>query len=270
MSEAKKLIDVEKIIREKKPGLLKFGFLVRYLKRILHEDDINEFIDDNKDADPIEFCLAVMKRFNISVKHVGLENIPKEGGTVLAMNHPWGGMDAMALVTVVHERRPDIKFIVNDLLMNLENLAPIFVGVNKLGPNAKASLNQVDKAFAGDDLLCIFPSGLVSRKIKGEIIDMPWKRSFITRSRRHDKVIIPTYIDGKLSNFFYNLSNIRKKLGIKVNIEMLYLANEMFKQDNSSITIKFGEPIYTRDFKPEEKDHDLSEMVRDKVYQLRK
>src|SRR5690606_5735485 len=100
----------------------KFKFLVRYLQKILHEDDVNEFINANRNDSPIEFCLSVMEKFNITVLHEGLENIPKAGGTIIAMNHPWGGMDAMALVTVVHERRADMKFIVNDVLMHLENL----------------------------------------------------------------------------------------------------------------------------------------------------
>lgn len=264
-----KLIDVKELIGEKKPGLLRYGFLIRYLKRILHEDDVNEFVSDHQNDTPIEFCLSVMRKFNIQVEYEGLENIPKEGGAIIAMNHPWGGMDAMALVTVVHERRPDVKFIVNDVLMHLESLQPIFVGVNKLGKNAAESLKEVDRTFAGDDLLCLFPAGLVSRKIKGEIVDLEWKTTFISRAIKYQKIIIPTYIDGELSNFFYRLYSLRSMFGIKANIEMLYLVNELYKQHNKKIKIKFGEPVFAEQLDPSKSKKEWAQHIKDKVYQLK-
>lgn len=269
MSRKDKIIDVEELVGEKKPGLLKYGFLIRYLKRILHEKDVNEFVSTHQNDTPIEFCLAVMDKFNIQVDCEGLENIPKDGGAIVAMNHPWGGMDAMALVTVIHERRPDVKFIVNDLLMHLESLQPIFVGVNKLGKNAAESLKEVDKTFAGDELLCLFPAGLVSRKIKGKIVDLEWKTTFVSRAVKYQKPIIPTHINGKLSNFFYRLYSLRKALGIKANIEMLYLVNELYKQHNKKIKIKFGKPILANELDHSKNKKEWAQHIKDKVYQLK-
>lgn len=270
-AEQEKIIEVRKLIYEKSPKLLKLlpNFIIRYLQRILHEDDVNEFINKHKKDSPFEFCLSVIKMFNIEIEYEGLENIPKEGGAILTMNHPWGGLDAMALVTVVHEKRPDIKFIVNDVLMHLENLQPLFVGVNKIGKKASHSLRRVDETFAGDNLLCIFPAGLVSRKIKGEVKDLKWKKTFVTRSIKYDKIIIPVYIDGKLTNFFYNLSNFRKKVGIKANIEMLYLVNELYKQNNKKIKIKFGKPLLSKNFDDSKSHDEWAQYVKEKVYQLK-
>lgn len=270
-NEQEKFIEVRKLIHEKSPKLLKFlpNFFIRYLQRILHEDDVNQFIREHKEDSPIEFSLAAIKMFNIEIECKGLENIPKDGGAILTMNHPWGGLDAIALVTVVHEKRPDIKFIVNDILMHLENLQPLFVGINKIGKNTSHSLKKVDETFAGEELLCIFPAGLVSRKIKGEIKDLKWKKTFVTRSIKYNKTIIPTYIDGALTNFFYNLSNFRKKIGIKANIEMLYLVNELYKQNNKKIKIKFGEPLYAQDFDDSKSHEEWAEYVKEKVYQLK-
>lgn len=271
MSESHKMIDVKKVIHDKNPKLLKRlpRFIVSYLQKILHEKDVNEFIYTHRNDSPIEFCLSVMRKFNIDVKSEGIENIPKEGGAVLAINHPLGGMDAMALVTVLHEIRPDIKFVVNDVLLHLENLKPIFVGVNKLGKNAAASLQKVDETFASDQLLCIFPAGLVSRKQKGQVKDLQWRKTFISRSKKHNKTIIPVYIEGSLSNFFYNLYTIRKALGMKANIEMLYLVNELYKQHNKKITIKFGEPIDSSTFDGSKSDGEWAEFVKEKVYDLK-
>lgn len=270
MSESHKMIDVKKVIHDKNPKLLKRlpRFIVSYLQKILHEKDVNEFIYEHRNDTPIEFCLSVMRKFNIEVQSKGIENIPKEGGAVLAINHPLGGMDAMALVTVLHKYRSDIKFVVNDVLLHLENLKPIFVGVNKHGKNAAQSLRKVDETFASDQLLCIFPAGLVSRKQKGKVQDLKWRKTFVSRSKKYNKTIIPVYIDGALSNFFYNLYAIRKSLGMKANIEMLYLVNELYKQHNKKITITFGKPIESSEFDDSKSDDQWAQFVKEKVYEL--
>ncbi len=271
MSESHKMIDVKKVIHDKNPKLLKRlpRFIVSYLQKILHEKDVNEFIYEHRNDSPIEFCLSVMRKFNIQVTSEGLENIPKEKGAVLAMNHPLGGMDAMALVTVLHEIRPDVKFVVNDVLLHLENLRPIFVGVNKHGKNAAQSLRKVDETFASDQLLCIFPAGLVSRKQKGKVKDLKWRKTFVSRSKKYSKTIIPVYIEGALSNFFYNLYTVRKKLGIKANIEMLYLVNELYKQNDKRITIKFGPQLDASDFDKSKSNDEWAQYVKEKVYELK-
>lgn len=271
MSESHKMIDVRKVIHDKNPKILKRlpRFIVSYLQKILHEKDVNEFIYEHRKDSPIEFCLSVMRKFNIQVTSEGLENIPKNEGAVLAINHPLGGMDAMALVTVLHKIRPDIKFVVNDVLLHLENLRPIFVGVNKHGKNAAQSLRKVDETFASDQLLCIFPAGLVSRKQKGKVQDLKWRKTFVSRSKKHNKKIIPVYIEGSLSNFFYNLYTLRKTLGVKANIEMLYLVNELYKQHNKRITIKFGASIDSAMFDNSKTDDEWAQFVKGKVYELK-
>lgn len=271
MKESEKIIDIEKVIQEKNPKLLKMlpRFVLNYIKRILHEDDINEFISKHKNDSPLDFSRAVMEKFNLQLEHEGLENIPTDGGAIIAMNHPWGGMDAMALIAVAYDKRPDLKFIVNDILMHLENLNSIFVGVSKFNKNGKNSLQTVEETFAGDDLLCIFPAGLVSRKVKGKVVDLEWKKTFVTRAIKYDKTIIPTYIDGRLSNFFYNFSNIRKKLGIKANIEMFFLVNELYKQRNKKIIIKFGRPIQASTLDNSKTHAQWAKIIKDRVYQLK-
>lgn len=272
MEEKDKLINIKKVISDKNPKLLKRlpKFIVSYLQRILHEKDVNEFIHEHREDSPIAFCLSVMKKFNIQLTYEGLEHIPQEGGAVLAINHPLGGMDAMALVTVLHQKRPDIKFIVNDVLLHLDNLKPLFIGVNKHGKSAAESLKKIEETFAGDELLCIFPAGLVSRKFKKDVRDLTWRKTFITRSKKHDKTIIPVLIDGELSNFFYNLYKIRNFLGLKANIEMLYLVNELYKQKNKSIHITFGEAIFAGDLDNSKSDNAWAAHIKSKVYELKK
>ena len=266
-----KFIDVEKIIDGKNPAILKWTpkFLLNYLKKTIHQEDINKVLSENKDKFDYEFCVDIIKRFNIKVEVEGVENVPKKGGCILAANHPLGGMDAIAIVTVINSYRSDIQFIVNDILLHLKNLKGMFVGVNKHGSNSKESLRSVGDLFSSDKATFVFPAGLVSRKRKGKIQDLEWKKAFITQAKKHDKVIVPVYVEGSLTNFFYNLSNFRTTIGIKANIEMLYLAKETFKQKNKTIKIIFGEPIEPSFFDKSKHDKEWAMWVKDKVYQLK-
>lgn len=269
MSE-EKFIDIKSLIKSKSPRLAKWlpGFVIRYLKRILHQDEINTFLLEHKNDYNADFCDAAVDYLKMKVVVHGMENIPKEGPIIITMNHPLGGMDALALVSAIRNHRTDLKFIVNDLLMNLTNLRGLFVGVNKHGKNESSTRQQISEVFSSEEAVCIFPAGLVSRKQNGLVRDLDWKKTFMTFAIKYDQPIIPIHIDGELSNFFYRLSNFRKFLGIKVNIEMLYLANELFKQHNKTITFTVGEPILPSQLDKNTSERDLAQMIKDKVYAL--
>lgn len=271
MSE-NKFIDVERVIRSKNPKLLKRlpRFVVRYLKRIIHQDEINNFLEVHKDKKNQEFCEEVVNYFNIKIEVKHLDRIPKEGGIVIAMNHPLGGMDAMILVTALQNHRRDLKFIVNDILMNLHSLNEMFVGVDKIGKNKTSTRQQIEDLFTSDEAVCIFPAGLVSRRHSNSVEDLEWKKTFVTYSRKYNRTVVPVYIDGRLSSFFYRLSNWRKRLGIKANIEMLYLSNELFKQRNKTMKFVVGNPISEELLHSGLSDRQLAQKVKQIVYDLKK
>jgi len=267
----KKLIDLEEVIRSKNPALLKWmpGFIINYLKRIIHQDHINDFIRRHGDKQSYEFVDEVIKEFGVEVTYEGLENIPKEGGCIIASNHPIGGLDGMAILQVVAKVRRDQKFIVNDLLLNLKNLDTIFVGVNKHGKNTSEVLDKIDGYYAGEGSLLIFPAGLVSRKQNNGLIrDLTWKKSFIVKAKKYKRNIIPVHIAGRNSNFFYNLAKWRGKLGIKANIEMLYLMDEMYHQLGKNIHIKIGKALSYELFNEQYTDHDWAQKVKEHIYNL--
>ncbi len=265
-----KFIDVEKILREKRPGLAKWlpKFIIRYIKRILHQDEINAFLVEHKDKKNAAFCQEVLDYFNIKVSMENLDRIPKNGKITIAMNHPLGGMDAIILVTALQGHREDIKFIVNDILMNLDNMKDLFLGVNKIGKNAVSTRTRIAELFKSDQAVCIFPAGLVSRKKRGKVRDLVWKKTFVTYAKEEDRTIIPLFIEGRLSNFFYRLSNFRKFIGIKANIEMLYLSNELFKQRDRHMRFVVGEPVTKELLFSTEDDRALAQDIKAMVYQL--
>ncbi len=265
-----KFIDVRKIIKDKNPKLYRWmpWFLINYVERILHQKEINAFLLKHKNDYNVDFCVEVIKMLEVNIKTEGIEKIPKTGKIVIAMNHPLGGMDAMALVSALKGHREDLKFIVNDILLHLKNLNGIFLGVNKHGKNGQSKREQLEELFATDHAVCVFPAGLVSRKINGRVTDLEWKKTFITLSKEHNRTIVPVFIDGELSNFFYRLANFRKKIGIKANIEMFYLSNEFYKLRGKTITIKIGNPVPYDSLPKELTQRKQTEWVKYKIYEL--
>lgn len=266
-----KFIDVREVISKKSPTLLKWipEFLLRYIKRILHEDDTNLFMSKYGHLEGLDFVDKAIEDFGVSVNVTGEENIPRDKSVIFAANHPLGGFDGIALMHAIGKHRKDIKFLVNDILLNIKNLESLFVPVNKHGAQGKEVLKKIEETYAGDYAILQFPAGLVSRKNNsGEIKDLAWKKSFISKAKKYKKDVIPVFIEGKNSDFFYNLSKLRKKLGIKANLEMFYLADEMFSQRGKEITIIIGTPLNYKVFDHTKTENQWAEVVKQKVYQL--
>jgi len=241
----KKFIDVEKVLKEKAKTLYNIlpRFTINWLKRKLHEDEINTGMTLLESYQGLEYNSEALKFLGVKVEMIGIENVPKDGGVIIASNHPLGGMDGLALIKAVGDVRSDVRFIVNDVLKNLKNYGEVFVGVNKVGGHSRTSLQVVEQLYATDVAILVFPAGLVSRKFPEGIRDLEWNKSFINKSIKYNKPIIPVFIEGKNSNFFYNFARLRKRLGIRANLEMLFLPDEMFKQKGNTIKIHFGKPI---------------------------
>ena len=263
-------IDVENVLFSKNPALARTvpGFVVNYLKRIVHQDELNEFLKKwghLKDAALIE---AGLKHFEIKFKVTGEENIPKSGRYIFVSNHPLGGLDGLVFIYELSKHFENIKFPVNDILTNIKNLSGIFLPVNKHGGQAKEAARIIEESYASDCQILYFPAGLCSRKRKGIIKDLQWQKSFISKSVQHKRDIVPAFFSGRNSNFFYNLANFRKLLGIKANIEMLYLADEMFKQKDKEISLVFGNPIPWETFDKSRSALEWADWVKSKSYDL--
>lgn len=243
-------IDVDKIIAAKAKGVKVPKFIVNYLKRTIHQDDVNDFIVKERNRKGIDFADDIIGKFKATVDIYGLENIPSEGRFVFASNHPMGGLDGMAFISAVGKKFRHLKFPVNDMLLFLKNFSDIFLPVNKTGVTGRRAAQLMDEAFKGDCQMLMFPAGLCSRKIKGEIMDLEWKKGFVAKAIETHRDIIPVYITGRNSDFFYNLARFRKFIGLKFNIEMLYLPDEMYKQEGKHVDVIFGKPIAWQSLDP--------------------
>lgn len=262
-------IELEKVIASKNSKIVTLipGFILRYLKKIIHQDEINDAMRRLQDVHGLEFIDQILNEFGAEIQVQGIDNIPGTGRFIVASNHPLGGLDGMALMKVTGKVRQDIVFPVNDLLMNVPNIKELFIPINKHGSNYD-NLKIIDDTFASDKTMLYFPAGLCSRKSGGLIMDLEWKKTFITKARKFQRDIIPTFVEGRNSNFFYNLANIRKNLGIKMNVEMLYLVDEMFKQRGKVIRIHFGKTIPFTTLSKERSDKEWAALIKKHVYRL--
>jgi putative hemolysin len=266
-------INVKEILRSKAPKARVPSFLVRYLERIAHQDEMNVFLKEHGDVYGIDFVKEAIQFLGVKIHAEGLENLP-EGRYTFAGTHPLGGIDGMSTGLAVHERFPEqgIKFLSNDLLSNLKNMLPLFIPVNKVGAQSqhRSLPERLNEAYQSDMQMVIFPAGKCSRRIKGKITEMHWNKSFIQKSIDSKRDVVPVYFEGRNSNFFYNLANLRTMLGIKINIEMLYLADEMFKQRGNTFIIRFGKPIPYTTFDKSRSAQGWANWVREQALSLAK
>ena len=233
-------IDIEQVLASK--NIKPKRWIVRLLNRILHVDDINDTLDACGDKEGVEFAKAAMDYLDITVELKNAERIPKDGNPIIVANHPLGGPDGMALIAAVGKVRSDIVFPVNDFLMHIDQLKPVFVPIDKVHGNRNTSAG-INKAFAEQNMLLYFPAGLCSRRIKGKIVDLEWKPTVVKKAIQHHRDLIPVHIEARNRRRFYTIANWRKRLGIKFNFEMALLPGEMFAQRGKTFTMTVGEPI---------------------------
>ena len=265
------LIDVDGILRQKAPKHYKYipRFVVSYLKRIIHQEELNVFLEESKDQLGVDFLEASVGFLDMKLDVRGLENLPKDGLYTFVSNHPLGGQDGVALGYILGTYFDGkVKYLVNDLLMNLRGLAPLCIPINKTGKQSKDFPMMVETGFKSDDHLIMFPAGLCSRRQKGVIRDLKWSKTFITKSVQNQRDVVPIHFGGRNSDFFYNLANLCKTLGIKVNIAMLYLADEMFKNRHKTFTVTFGKPIPWQTFDKSKTPTEWAQYVKEEVYKL--
>jgi len=263
-------INVREVFYQKNARLARLlpGFFFHYLERIVRQEDINKFLSMHGQKRNLDFINAAIEDFNVQITIVGEENIPSTGRYIFVANHPMGGFDGIVLMKIISEYFPAFRVLVNDILMNLKNIQDYFIAINKHGSLAQSSVLEMEKTFESDGQILTFPAGFVSRKIKGQVMDLPWQKSFIMKALNHKRDVIPVHFSGHCSNFFYNLANLRKFLGIKTNIEMLYLADETYRHRNEKITVKFGKPIPYSTFDSSMKPAEWAYWVKKKVYAL--
>lgn len=264
-------IDLEDILQKKLPKLKLPQFAINYLKRSIHLDEINECFVRYPNSRGIDFAKDVLEFLDAKINVRGLEHLPHGGQYIFVSNHPLGGLDGVALAYHIgKEYDGKVRLFANDFLMYLEPLSDILIPVNKVGGQGRDNLERTRKFYESENHLITFPAGSCSRKMKGKIRDLEWKKHFVAKAVEYQRDVIPIYFEGRNSNFFYNLSNFRKFFGIKLNIEMLYLPDEMFKQRGNNFTVTIGKAVSWKKFDRSKTQSEWAEWTKNSVYQLAK
>ena len=273
-SITEKTIDISDILRGKMGSKAKFvpSPLVKWLKHIVHQDEVNKYLWDSRHLTGVEWLEDCMRYLDMTLEIVGKENLPdKDDGKLYTFvsNHPLGGEDGVARGAVIGRHYDGrFRYLVNDLLMNLPGLAPLCIPINKTGSQSRSFPAMVEAGFRSDNHMLMFPAGLCSRRINGEIRDLPWKKTFITKSVETHRDVVPIHFGGRNSDFFYTLANVCKALGIKFNIAMLFLVDEMYKNVHKSFRIAIGKPIPWQTFDKSRTPAQWAQYVQDEVYKL--
>jgi len=265
-----KPIVIKEIFTAKSPKLAKVipGFVYRYITRLLQLDFLNDLLKRNNHLKGIDFIDQVVADFNVTEQLYGYENVPESGRYIFASNHPLGGFDALLIMKFIDKKLGKLKFLTNDILMGIPSLSPMFVPVNKHGGHSREAAKALLEVYNSDQQVVLFPSGLASRKIKGKIVDLEWKKHFISKAIKHKRDVIPIFIEGRNSNRFYRTANFRKFFHIKWNLEMFFLPDETVKHRNTNIPIYFGEPIPYTTFDKSKTHQEWANWVKEVCYKL--
>ncbi len=274
LETTERTIDLDRIIREKMGTKARYvpSVAVRWLKHIIHQDEVNRFLWESRDKKGTEWLEECTRYLDMTLDIEGLENLPdKNDGRLYTFvsNHPLGGVDGVALGAIIGRHYDGrFRYLVNDLLMNLPGLAPLCIPINKTGKQSRSFPEMVEAGFSGDNHILMFPAGICSRKIDGQIHDLPWKKTFITKSVETKRDIVPIHFGGRNSDFFYGLANVCKALHIKFNIAMLFLVDEMYKNVHKSFRVAIGKPIPWQTFDKSKTAMEWAKYVQDMVYKL--
>ena len=266
-------VDIEKVIRSQKNRYIKNmpNFAVRYIKKIIREDELNKITEYAGETQGIEFIKKSMEYLNINCNFFNKENIPPEGRYIFAGNHPLGGIDFFAAVLSISDNYENIKAIANEMLMHVKPLQDIFLPVNVFKHNSKKAKEAIIKAMASEDTqMMTFPAGEVARKYNGILDDGKWHRSFIRNAVEFKRDIIPVFIDAENSKKFYRVANARRTLRLKTDIELFLLPQELIKQKNKIINVTFGKPISYKTFDKNKQICEWAQEVKKIVYGLKK
>ena len=268
-----KTIDIDRILKDKMGEKAKWipKALVSWLKHIAHQDQVNAFLWESRDKKGTAWLEECVKYLQMTLKVEGMENLPdKNCGRLytIVSNHPLGGVDGVALGSIIGRHFDShFRYLVNDLLMNLPGLAPLCIPINKTGKQSRDFPAMVKAGFESDNHILMYPAGICSRKHDGIIRDIPWSKTFISKSVEYQRDVIPIHFSGQNSNFFYRLANFSDRF-LPFNLAMLFLVDEMYKNVGKTFEVKIGKPIPWQTCDKSKTPKEWAQYVQDKVYEL--
>lgn len=267
-----KFINLSKAIDESDSKFLQKlpNFIINILKRIIHQEDLNELLTRVNHLKGVDFHNAVIKELNIKTDLLGHENLPENGHCFFFANHPYGIVDGLILTKTILDKYGDLRAIGNEAFKYIPNLVPYIAVVNAYGATSRDYILALEKVFASPVAITHFPAGEVSRKYDGKVQDREWRKSLVSKAVSHQRNLVPFYFHGHNSKTFLYISCVRKFFKLKLNLELALLPHEFFNKRNKTIKVVIGKPIPFTVFDDCFSQQEWTNKVKDFVYSLEK
>ncbi|MCD0490318.1 lysophospholipid acyltransferase family protein [Pedobacter sp. MC2016-14] len=265
-----KIITTKEFAKATKIDKLGVPGLAALLMEVMKLNDINKVFSQNQHFNGLEFVDKILETIGVSIDfdQDDFKNIPKTGGFIAIANHPYGGIEGLALVKLLCTVRPEAKVMVNFILNKIPNLTEFFVAVNPFeNVQHSSSISGLKATF---DLLKagtpvgIFPAGEVSTFSldKQEITDRIWHPVVGKLIARAKVPVVPIYFHGNNGVLFNILSFIHPTL------RTAKLPSEFLNKQGLKIKVRIGKPIHIEDISYRNNTNKLLDFLRARTYAL--
>lgn len=266
-------IDIQEIVEAKSPRKLP-KWLIRFLKKRIHQDEINDCIMQAKHPRGIDFFDEALDYLDIKYTVRGVENLPKaDHRCIFVGNHPLGGPEALILGSVMKKYYGEsFRVPVNNILAHFHPLSEFFVPVNVFSSRQSRDIGQgMADMFNSPYQVLVYPAGKCARLEHGKVTEQPWKKMFVTQARNYQRDVVPMHMSGRNSRWFYFLTKLSQKLGLSFNIGMFMLVDELFRKRHKTFVFTFGKPIPWETFDRSQKsDAEWAEWTKQQMAGLEK
>jgi putative hemolysin len=245
--------------------------LSSYLMKVLKINNLNTIVEEGGTLEGADFANYVLQKIGVKVQFDAGEmlNIPQEGAFVVVANHPYGGIESLALLSTLAKVRPDTLYMGNFLLTEIPNLKKCIIAVNPF-ENVQNSasitgLKMTLKALSEGIPVAIFPAGEVSSYDfkASEITDPEWHPVVGKIISKADVPILPIYFHGNNGFFFSMLKSVHPML------QTSKLISELFNKQGHALKMTIGKPILLNRERGKAFDPLLLSSLRSKLYALK-
>lgn len=253
-------------------GLSKFPIpgLSSCLMEVLKINNLNAAVKDAGNLEGAAFANHILETIGVKlqIEASGLQNIPIDGAFIAVANHPYGGIESLALLSTIAQIRPETMYMGNFLLKKIPNLEKSIIGVNPFenvqNSSSISGLKLTFKTLKDGIPVAIFPAGEVSSydfKTKS-ITDREWHPIVGKIISKAGVPILPIYFHGNNGLFFSLLKSIHPML------QTSKLISELFNKKGHILKITIGKPIVLSE-SDEDFNRSLLKNLRHKLYSLK-
>ena len=198
-----------------------------------------------------------------------LARVPESGPLLIVSNHPFGGVEGMALAQALRRRRPDLRILANHLLGRIPELDPLMIHVDPFGGAAatrrnRAPLRQALAWLNNGGALLVFPAGAVShwQLAQRAVTDPPWQPAAAWLARRSGAAVLPVFVGGHNSALF-QLAGL-----VSPHLRTVLLVRELLDSHRRHLRAELGRPIAASELDDLGTDEECTAWLRLRVYAL--